>query len=550
MRLSKIKIENFKRIKDVELGLADINILVGTNASGKSSIIQALHLATCLIRQASRIDSTKTSTVGIEELDYVPSENYSMLGHQTAWGNRAGSPSSKAAFTFSSDAGEFSAQCELRSARNAGISITGQIPSELNATLRGKNKFFSAYIPGISGIPNREEKRSKKVVLKACSYGDSNVILRNVLLLLKQQSDLATVEEWIGRTVGNIKLFVDHDDEKSLTIDCSAEIDGLKRPIELIGTGYLQLIQLFSYILLFRPGILLVDEPDIHLHPSVQEKLVQTLADVAKSHDVRILLTTHSPFIVRGAPSTANVYWVQEGRLEESNRAQVELALGWGAFGKKILVISEDTNTTLLRKLIAQWPQIDRQVTFYPGTGFKNLPTPDQVKEISAALGGKFQVLVHRDRDSLTGDESKKLTKRYTDVGADLWLPAFSDVEGYFCQPSFLAELVGCTPLDAEAHIADVNQKQAGSIKDQFASQRAAHNQELYTAGGSPTNDDVWNGLQAGTLKGAKGKFMLKQLKNKIGQTILSDASISANKFKSEIGTDLREKLEAVLKRA
>src|ERR1019366_7997155 len=123
---------------------------------------------------------------------------------------------------------------------------------------------FSAYIPGISGIPNREEKRSKKVILKACSYGDSNIILRNALDLLRTESpqNIALIEGWISDIVGPLKIFVDHVGERDLAISCQITINGDTRPIELIGTGYLQLIQIFSYILLFSPGILLIDEPD------------------------------------------------------------------------------------------------------------------------------------------------------------------------------------------------------------------------------------------------------------------------------------------------
>lgn len=552
MRLSEIKIQNFKRIREVSFKLSEINILVGANASGKSSIIQAVHLAACLVRQAERVDSSKTSTVGIEELDYLPSDNYSLLGYQTAWGNRAGSPSSKIEFTFSSETegvSDLVALCELRSARNAGISITGQIPSDLSGTLRARQKFFSAYIPGISGIPNREEKRSKKVVLKACSYGDSNVILRNVLLLLKQQGQLATIQEWIKKVIGDIKLFVEHDEEKSLTIDCYVEIDRLKRPIELIGTGYLQLIQLFSYVLLFKPGILLVDEPDIHLHPSVQEKLVQTLAEVAKERSVRILLTTHSPFIVRGAPPNTNVHWVSEGEIKPSNRSEVELALGWGAFGKKVIIVSEDAQTAWIRKLLAQWPQIDRLVTFYPGTGFKHLPTPEKAREIADALGGKFQILVHRDRDSLTETEATNLISRYSASGIDLWLPIHGDVEAYFCQPSFISELIGCTITDAESHRDEVLRKRASEIKAQFEKQRRAHNEELYAAGGSPSNEDVRGQLEARPLKDAKGKYVFGQLKNEIGEKRFGEDVVSKHTIIDELASDLREKLEEIIAR-
>lgn len=550
MKLTKLKIEDFKRVASVEIELADVNILVGANASGKSSIVQAIHLACCVMRQASRVESGKTSTVGIEELDYLPTDNYKMLGHRGHWGNKDGTSSSKVSLTFKKDADEHTASCELRSARNAGISITGSVPSSLTELLRRRQNFFSAYIPGISGIPNKEEKKAKKVILKACSYGDSNIILRNVLLLLKLQDaqNINLIEQWIGQILGSIKIMVGHNDDKDFFINCNVQIDGYYRPIELIGTGYLQLIQIFSYVLLFKPGILLIDEPDIHLHPNIQEKLVKVLALVASQRNLRILLTTHSPFIVRGAPPSTKVYWVKDGRIESQNRLEVEMTLGWGAFGKRIILISEDNNISLLRKIIAQWPEIDKFISFYPGMGFTSIPSPIQAAEISRALGGKYKIFIHRDRDSLTDNEVERIKREYSDNGTYLWFPEYSDIEAYFCEKQFLQDFIGCTEDQADQYINDILTRNLTTIKDQFIKQRTTHNKELYAQGGSPTNDDVWNGFQPRYLKGAKGKYIFRQLKNIIPGNAFREETILQQPFHNEIATDLKAELEGLLR--
>lgn len=549
MRLSKLRIENFKRIKTVELELADVNILVGVNGSGKSSILQAIHLACCVTRQSDRVEKFKTSTVGIDELDYLPTDNYKMLGHNAIWGNKAGTSSSKVVLTFLRDDNEIAASCELRSARNAGISITGTVPLELTDLLRKKQKFFSAYIPGISGIPNKEEKKAKKVILKACSYGDSNIILRNALLLLKEmdKENLSVIERWISQIIGPVKILIDYNDERDLIINCQLVMGSSSRPIELVGTGYLQLIQVFSYVLLFKPGILLIDEPDTHLHPTVQEKLVQVLATVASERNLRILLTTHSPFIVRGAPLSAKVYWVKDGVIESKNRQQVELALGWGAFGKKIIIVSEDTDTALLRKIIAQWPELDKFVAFYPGTGYTNIPTPKQTSEICDALGGKYKIVVHRDRDSLTDDEVETLTAEYAEKGTCLWFPDFSDIESYFCQNAFLQSLLGCSEEEANAHVEVLLDQHAEPIRDQFKKQRAEHNKELHKEGGGPTNEAVWEAFQTRHLKGAKGKFVFNQLKNKIPGNVFSVDTVLKHSPAVHIAPGLKVNIEQLL---
>lgn len=550
MKLIKLKIESFKRIHSVEVPLTDVNILVGPNGCGKSSIVQAVHLACCVMRQAERVDANKTSTVGVDELDYLPTDDYKTLGHGANWGNKEGSPSSQITLIFEKPDGELiEAQCKLRSARNAGISISGTIPSNLTSFLRAKKRFFSAYIPGISGIPNKEERKSKKVTLKACSFGDSNVILRNALLLLKEKNpeNIRLIEQWIGKIIGPITIDVAHDNDSDLFIRCVISMGGTTKPIELAGTGYIQLIQIFCYVLLFDPGILLIDEPDIHLHPHIQEKLVVALAEVARNRKVKILLTTHSPFIVRGAPSGTNVCWLQDGIIESQNRQLVETGLGWGAFGKKIIIVSEDSDTSLLRKIVTQWPEIDRAVAFYPGNGYKNVPTPQQAKELADTLGGKFKILVHRDRDSLTDDEVISLSALYAAQGVDLWMPNESDVEAYFCHADFLSVFLGCTPQQASTYVEQILIQHSIPLRDQFNKQRAAHNEELYKAGGSPTNDIVWGSFQQRPLRGGKGKFVYKQLKTKVPGGSFNTEKISAATLDGQVALDIKLKIEQML---
>ena len=60
--ISKIKLHNFKRFKDLELEVnPDINILVGDNESGKSTILQAIDLV-------SRGSRTRIENIGLDKL--------------------------------------------------------------------------------------------------------------------------------------------------------------------------------------------------------------------------------------------------------------------------------------------------------------------------------------------------------------------------------------------------------------------------------------------------------------------------------------------------
>lgn len=545
--LESIRIEKFKKIDEIDLSVHDLNILVGSNGSGKSSILQALHLASCLMRQAERIRAKDTAMVRVADLDYLPSDEYWRLGHGAPWGNRSASPSSKVKFNFKADDGSVAiAHLEMRSARNAGISVVGELPEAVRAQFRGVDTFFSGFIPGISGIPNVEQKNSKRVVLKACSFGDSNVYLRNALNLLSAV-DISQIEEWLEPLLGPMRLNVSFDESVDFDIHAEAVINGFAVPMELLGTGFLQLIQIFCYILLFKPKILLVDEPDIHLHPSVQEKLAISLLTIARAQGIKIVMTTHSPFIVRGAPADTNVVWLSDGEKKTDDRSVVELALGWGAFGKKVIVVSEDAKNDHLKKLIAQWPDIERNVTVLPGRGYKHLLTKQEAIELRESLGNKFKILVHRDRDSLTDAEAVVLKDEYEGDGIRLWLTDQSDLEAEFCDASFLASLTGEPLNSCENWIQEILQQNQVPINEQFVSQRAAHNEELHKAGGSPTNADVWAEFQTRPLKGAKGKTVFKQLKNKVPQKKFTEASVLSHTGYPERSASLKANLEDLL---
>lgn len=517
MELSKIAVQTFKKVKKVELDLGLTNILVGANGSGKSSVLQALHLASCMARQADRVEKAKPNTVSVTEVDYLPSNQYKKLGHGNEWGNKGGSSCSTVKFTFNENGVTHDVEITLRSARNAGISISGSIPLITYPMLRAKRRFFSSYVPGLSGIPNSEKRESKRVVLRASSFGDSNVFLRNVLLILQSEKpdSIVTIEKFINQLIDEIKITVEHDNEKDLEIGCYFHRGGARHPIELLGTGYLQIIQMLSYIFLFEPKLLLIDEPDTHLHPSVQERLVPMLEDAAKPFGTKIIMSTHSPFIVRGATSNTKVFWLDDGAVLMENRNAVEQALGWGALGKKLLIVSEDGNLEYLRHIIRQWPEIERQVALLPGNGFRNLPSREQAIQLHESLQKSMKILVLRDRDCLSDDECKKLAAAFQATNVTLSFTDYSDIEAYFCQEAVIAKVSGITGAEATAKITDIINQHKVTIKDKFVAQRKAHNEEIYLKGGSPDTDQLWDQWEGPSERTTKGKFLFNQLLNK-----------------------------------
>ena len=50
---------------------------------------------------------------------------------------------------------------------------------------------------------------------------------------------------------------------------------------------------------------ILLDEPEVSLHPGAQERLVEFLFEQIKKHKHQVVVSTHSPSIIRHLPPEA-----------------------------------------------------------------------------------------------------------------------------------------------------------------------------------------------------------------------------------------------------
>ena len=212
------------------------------------------------------------------------------------------------------------------------------------------------------------------------------------------------------------EILLEFNPQRDVVINASISISGRYCPVELVGTGVLQALQIFSYVTLFEPRLLLLDEPDSHLHPDNQGLLASALSYIASETSTQIIVATHSRHLVDALNDEANFVWLKEGKVKSlgSGLPRLPLLLDIGAldsFDKLIagtiewVILSEDSDLRML-KILAESSGFSKEKTlFFSYKTSSNLESAKILANFIIEMSPETKVVIHRDRDFMTDEE-------------------------------------------------------------------------------------------------------------------------------------------------
>ncbi|GAB3056231.1 AAA family ATPase [Stenotrophomonas tumulicola] len=464
--LTGVKVQFFRRLRLADVILRGLNLVVGGNSSGKSSLLQAIHFGVS-VATARRV--TEKETFSQDALLYCPSNDFTELRHATPYTNQThwGSLTFLAKTPSQTVVEHRISIYRARNKGNVGCRRTGDV--RLGQLVSDPSRPFSVYVPGLAGISRVEEFRSEGVVRRGVAGGDANLYLRNVLLLIKQKGRLPTLLEQVKQVFPAFLIQIDFNQQVDVGIEVKVTDGTQFVPLELAGTGLLQALQIFSYITLFEPTVLLLDEPDAHLHPNNQVALARALIHASKHTDTQIICSTHSRNLVEALNDEAQFIWLREGTIAEQGTYMplVPLLMDIGAFDSldrikggrtDWFVLSEDSDMSMLQILFqhAGFPANRSEFRSY-GTSSKleaALALATYLRELWPATN----VIIHRDRDFMTAEEAETVADKIRGADAIPFITMGSDVESYFTGPTHVALLLGVSREATEGWLSQVAQ--------------------------------------------------------------------------------------------
>lgn len=547
MKLTKLILEKFKKVDKVEidLSLSPLNVLVGGNNSGKSSVLQGVHfsvIAAIASREAGKDTYTQDSLL------FCPARDFKDLRHGEGYLNQSNFGHLKIFFELP-DEGSVHYSIRIyrgRNEGNVGCQRSGNI--KMGAFVTNSESLFSIYVPGLAGIPQSEQFRTESVVRRGVASGDANLYLRNVLWLISESGKLEDLTKRMRALFPKFEIWISFKPRRDVFIDVSISTTGptgRRCPVELVGTGVLQALQIFSYVTLFSPSILLLDEPDAHLHPDNQALLANALQYITSETRTHIVMSTHSRHMVDALHQDANFVWLKDGKVSRQgvNLDRLPLLLDIGALdsfdrlmaGKiKWVFLTEDSDTGML-EIIADTSGFPRQDTLYFSyRTSSNLEPAKILAEFILEISPQTVVIIHRDRDFMTAEEAAKVISKIEECGALAFLTEASDIEAYFVAPEHIAAISGKSSAEVIAWLDSIATEQHTQLQHEFTRKRDVIKGLLYKR--DPDNCPDTLELIGVSIPLShdkrRGKFMLKKIRAECIKFVGADADLlTSTKF-------------------
>ena len=340
--ISRVAIKNFKSIGEpgVDLELKPLTLLVGPNGGGKSSILEALAVA---IQRNTKGRLTNFPSVN-SVMHKLTDSRVSMDVHFAPNGNET-----SGGFQISFGAGS-GMNFELLSENQKVNELAGRLAHDLIS-----NSFLISSVRGDVSYSVEAQGNPEWVGV----HGENLQLLLAIIFgQLRYKAVADKVAAWARRFgIGDLHAgFVGGNQSGSDYLDSELQIS---LNLALSSSGSKQILTVITQVFWAAKGsLLMIEEPEISLHPKAQIDVLEMFAEAIKKDNKQILATTHSHIMLQALGYVVSkgwlsrddiaVYHVEKGKTGTKAK---QLPLGKGGYLKNWV----PSYSKVERQLLGEW---------------------------------------------------------------------------------------------------------------------------------------------------------------------------------------------------
>ena len=299
--LKEIRIQKFKSINDLTINCNEkFNVIIGENSVGKTSIFEAIHLWKMCYDWNTKKDKkgfySVAHNIPFLEMEYLRVYSDSDLFPRSC---QAKDATILICLTIELDESEFILGFKISKVSNIDNAYL-QVDYDNIEEFKGfaekvierpscnlSNIIVTSESRPIANIIVKEPYMYRPQVMEKISKGKGYEVLRNKII----RSDASTerIEDHLRNVFENAYKFNEIDKDTRTYINLN--VNGTN--ILSQGSGFLQIAEIFSSLEYVDAGIyiLLIDEPDSHLHAKLQKRLISELRSIQNS---QLFVITHN----------------------------------------------------------------------------------------------------------------------------------------------------------------------------------------------------------------------------------------------------------------
>lgn len=344
MYISKLTLKKFKCFDEVSINFdPNFNLIIGENNSGKSTIFEAFRLWQIAFNKflkdrtnnesKSSFYSREYYSLTIDELNFLRIERFENLFFPSARtieisvtvNNNNEYAVLPIFFTLNSEGQNLRFNlCDLKSHRpKVSDYLLKVIEKKKGSSF--KDMLLMTYINPIFHLSTKEPKYLRGYVLDKLHQAKANEVIRNLIVdyapidyqtsknknpkkkgnelidIEKTLHEILTNEEYIEgqETILNFTSNLKPDEDVNISLFARNSTNNIKVEVSQLGSGTLNILNILAVLGYgdyerFHLTVLLLDEPDSHLHANHQKKLYEDLIRKSQDSNKQIFVITHN----------------------------------------------------------------------------------------------------------------------------------------------------------------------------------------------------------------------------------------------------------------